>query len=196
MPRQRDYQAEYARRIASGAKRGLSRSQARGHPKAKERAASAGVSSAPRKRPIDPALEVAVLAMNQGESLTRAAKDIHVSPERLRRYLISNNLAAKQGTRWAMADHRKRRMAMIEGSKTKAITVRGFDEASRIGTYQNAVGRFLRSQDLSALDGFRSQGVSDDKGRFHPFETDPNALIRNALKDEPEFHEIYQIIQT
>lgn len=196
MARQRDYKAEYARRIARGAARGLSRSQARGHPKATEQPASLKASALQPKIKTDPVLETAVLAMNRGDSLTRAAREAHVSPERLRRYLVSKNLASKQGTRWALADNRPRRVPMIEGAKTKAVTVPGFDEASRVGKYHNAIGDFLRSQDLSALEAFQGQGVNDTAGRFHPFETDPNALIRYALKDEPEFHEIYQIIQT
>ncbi len=42
MPRQhkRDYKAEYARRIEQAKAKGLSRSQARGHPKANERLAT------------------------------------------------------------------------------------------------------------------------------------------------------------
>ena len=36
--RKRDYRAEYARRIARGTAKGISRSQARGHPKPKEAA--------------------------------------------------------------------------------------------------------------------------------------------------------------
>lgn len=40
MRKQRDYKAEYARRIASALKRGLTRSQARGHPKMYEPSAS------------------------------------------------------------------------------------------------------------------------------------------------------------
>jgi hypothetical protein len=196
MSSQRDYQAEYARRIARGAARGLSRSQARGHPKGSEAPASIAASVPKPKPKADPALEAAILAMNRGESLTQAARDARISPERLRRHLISKNLAFKQGTRWALADNRPRRVPMIERARTKAVIVPGFDEASRVGRYHNAIGRFLRSQDLSALDAFRGQGVTDTQGRFHPFETDPNALIPYALKDEPEFHEIYQIIQT
>jgi hypothetical protein len=196
MARQRDYQAEYARRIARGTARGLSRSQARGHPKGSEAPASIAA-SAPKPRPkADPALEAAILAMNRGGSLTQAARDARVSPERLRRHLISKSLAFKQGTRWALADNRPRRVPMIKGSGTNAIIVPGFDEASRVGRHHNAIGQFLRSQDLSALEPFQGQGVTDIAGRFHPFETNPNALIRYALKDEPEFHEIYQIIQT
>jgi hypothetical protein len=196
MPRQRDYKAEYARRIARGTARGLSRSQARGHPKGNEAPASIEASAPNPKPKKDPALETAILAMNRGESLTKAARDARVSPERLRRHLISKSLASKQGTRWALADNRPRRVPMIERSRTKVIVVPSFDEASRVGRHHNAIGQFLRSQDLTALEPFRGQGVTDTQGRFHPFETDPNALIRYALKDEPEFHEIYQIIQT
>lgn len=198
MPRQRDYQAEYARRIARGAARGLSRSQARGHPRGSEAPLSLET-SAPKPKPkpkADPALEAAIRAMNRGESLTQAARDARISPERLRRHLISKSLAFKQGTRWALADNRPRRVPMIEQGRTKPVYVPGFDEASRVGRYHNAIGQFLRSQDLNSLEAFRGQGINDIAGRFHPFETDPNALIRYALKDEPEFHEIYQIIQT
>ncbi|MEQ9507038.1 MAG: hypothetical protein RLO80_12305 [Hyphomonas sp.] len=196
MARQRDYKAEYARRVARGAARGLSRSQARGHPKAKERAASYKPDRPNRKPPTDPALEAAILAMNRGESLTQAARDARVSPERLRRYLVSQSLATKKGASWVIADKRPRQVPMIKQARTKPVVVPGFDEASRVGSYHNAIGQFLRSQDLSALEPFRGQGVKDTQGRFHPFETDPNALISYALKDEPEFHEIYQIIQT
>lgn len=196
MSRQRDYKAEYARRIARGQARGLSRSQARGHPKGSEAPASVATSAPKPKPKADPSLETAILAMNRGESLTQAARDARISPERLRRYLVSQSLASKQGTRWALADDRPRRVPMIEQARTKAVIVPGFNEASRVGSYHNAIGQFLRRQDPSALDAFRGQGVNDITGRFHPFETDPNALIRYALKDEPEFHEIYQIIQT
>lgn len=196
MARQRDYQAEYARRIARGAARGLSRSQARGHPKGSEAPASFETSAPKAKPKADPALEAAILAMNRSKSLIQAARDARVSPERLRRQLISKSLAFKQGARWALADNRPRRVPMIERARTKAVVVPGFDEASRVAKYHNAIGLFLRSQDLNSLEAFRGQGVTDTQGRFHPFETDPNALIPYALKDEPEFHEIYQIIQT
>jgi hypothetical protein len=157
MARQRDYQAEYARRIARGTALGLSRSQARGHPKGNEAPASIAA-SAPKPNPkADPALEAAILAMNRGESLTQAARDARISPERLRRNLVSQSLATKKGGSWIIADNRPRRVPMIERARTKPVYVPGFDEASRVGKYHNAIGQFLRSQDLSALDAFRAK---------------------------------------
>ena len=78
MRRPRDHKANYARRKARAAERGLSLSQARGHPRAGE----AGL------RPIgfDAGLEAALKAMRGGEPLKAAAARQRVSRERLSRY--------------------------------------------------------------------------------------------------------------
>lgn len=191
MARKRNYKTEYARRKARGLARGLSLSQARGHAKASETPIK------PNKNAIasDARIEVAILAMNNGESLTRSAKDAQVSPERLRRFIVSQDMGSKQGRRWALADSRPRRVPIIKNTNIKAIIVPGFDDASRVGKYHDRIGQFVRTQDLSVLEPFVGEGVTDISGKFHPFETDPNALLRYAMKDEPEFHEIYRIIQ-
>ena len=78
----RDYKAEYARRTARGTAMGISRSQARGHPKPKE----SSVSSKRPPRPIeDDRLQLAFKVLRQEKSLTAAARAAKVSPERLRR---------------------------------------------------------------------------------------------------------------
>ena len=46
---------------------------------------------------------------------------------------------------------------------------------------------------LSFYYRFKGDGVTDVKGRFHPFETDPNELHRLRQMDLPPFHEIYQV---
>ena len=51
-------------------------------------------------------------------------------------------------------------------------------------------GQFLI--DCGMFQGNKS--VRDLNGDLHVFETDPNALYRYAMRDEPEFHEIYQIV--
>jgi hypothetical protein len=72
MPKaKRDYRAEYARRIASGAAKGISRSQARGHPKPRE----AGVWLKRPSRPIeDERLQLAFRALGRKSSLRAAPK--------------------------------------------------------------------------------------------------------------------------
>jgi hypothetical protein len=73
---QRDYRQEYTRRVARGAKKGLSRSQARGHPRAGERV------KPPTVRAIDPGSreELALKLMRRGRSLRDTASHYHVSP--------------------------------------------------------------------------------------------------------------------
>jgi len=192
MARKRDYKKEYARRIARGQKRGLSRSQARGHPKANERYASG-------KRAIplaDDQLENALRNLRSGSSLKQSAKEAGVSEERFRRFVKGNQLAGFIGRRWTLDDRRTRQIAMIRGSNQTTIFVPGFLEASEIGKHHNAVRHFLRTQDFSHLLPFEGRSIKDVRGKSHPFETHPNALYRFAAKDEPAFHEIYQIVSS
>lgn len=192
MARKRDYKAEYARRIARGKACGLSRSQARGHPKATEHFAS-GKSAVPQP---DDQLEEALRSLRDGQSLKQSAKDAGVSEERFRRFVKGNQLADFVGRRWTLKDNRPRRVPMINGSHQTAIVVPGFAEASEIGKHRNAVGRAIRTNDFSDLQRFKGVSVTDVRGKTHPFETDPSSLYRLAAKDEPAFHEIYQIVAT
>lgn len=191
MPRKRDYKAEYARRLARGKALGLSRAQARGHPRKGEPLAS----SAEAKPKSDEKIEAALRDMRGGTSMTAAAREQRISSKRLSQFIKAHRIARYQGGEWRFSDTRPRRVPIIQNAQIKAIIVPGFDEASRVGKYHNAVGRFVRTQDIQVLAPFSGDAVKDIRGKAHPFETDPNALIRYALKDEPEFHEIYQIIQ-
>ncbi len=190
MARKRDYKAEYARRIQRGLKQGLSRAQARGHARAKE----APLRKRGKKTPEEKKLEKAVKALRSGKSQKASAKAGGVSVERLRRHIYANKLAKREGSRWVMTDDRPRRVPTIYKGEFRTVTVPGFAGASLAGLYHNAVGHFVRSNDLSAIEPFEGEGLTDVKGRFFPFETDPNALHRYAAMDNPAFHEIYQII--
>jgi len=190
MATKRDYKAEYARRIERAEARGLSRSQARGHPKPSEAPLKASA-----RLPInDEKVSKALQAMYGGTSLTSAAKTAHVSPDRLKRALVAKKLGIKEGSRWIVTDVRPRRVQIIIDAKSKSIIVPTFADASRVGVYHNRVAQFIRTQDLTYLEEFDGATVTDVNGKVWPFETDPNILLRFAQKDEPEFHEIYQII--
>ena len=188
MSRQRDYKAEYERRIAGAAKRGLSRSQARGHARSGERPI--------RPKPIksDDGLEAALKRLREIGNQGSAAKDAGISAERLRRFLRENLLAERRGKRWHITDKRSRRMTVISGGEAREIALRDFDQASLNGKHLAAVGRFLRTNDIDLLRLFDGQAVIDVKGKAHPLETEPNALYRLAHAGSEVFHEVYRLI--
>jgi len=83
--------------VARGKKKGLTLSQARGHPKPKDRYAS--------KRTLTPLethkIRVALAEMLHGKrSLTSTAHTIGLPAERLRRILTERKLIKKRGNRW------------------------------------------------------------------------------------------------
>lgn len=187
MTKTRDYKAEYARRMANAAKRGLSRSQARGHARANEKPIR------PKVAKSDHRLEAALKALRQTGNQGRAAKEAGVSVERFRRYLRANGLAARQGKQWHITDNRPRRMTVISDGEANEITLRDFEQASLNGRHLAAVGAFLRSNNIDFLHPFEGQSVIDAKGAAHPLETDPNTLYRLAHAGSEVFHEVYRL---
>ncbi len=187
---QRNYKAEYRRRIERGLARGLSRSQARGHPKANERAIEPIVTKG------DPGLEAAIREMNHGTSLTAAARSRHISAERLRRFLIVEDLAERDGRRWVATDTRPRQVPVMTGGRERTLIVDGYDQARLVGEHRQAVGAFVRTNDIELIKPFEGRFVRAASGRKYPLETDPNALHRIASMDTPPFHEIYEIVST
>lgn len=187
MPRKRDYKAEYQRRIANAAKRGLSRSQARGHARAGEKPIRA------KRVKSDERLEAALKLLRQSNNQGRAAKEAGVSAERFRRFLRSNALAERQGRKWVLTDNRSRRMTVITGGEAVELMLRDFEQSSLNGRHLAAVGAFLRTNDIDQLRPFEGQSVIDATGQSHPLETDPSALYRLSAAGGEVFHEIYRL---
>lgn len=190
MGKVRDYRKEYQRRVASAAKRGLSRSQARGHARSGE--------ASIRAKPVatDQRLEAALRALRQTGNQSNAAKSVGVAPERLRRFLRENALAERRGKAWHFNDQRLRRMTVISGGEATELTLRGFDQASLNGQHLAAVRSFLSSNDIEWLLPFNGRSVIDAKGKPHLLETDPNAVHRLAAQGADVFHEIYRLVLT
>lgn len=187
MSRERNHKAEYQRRIANAAKRGLSRSQARGHARASE---------APiRPKPIksDDRLEAALKLLRQTGNQGRAAKEAGVSAERFRNFLRSNSLAERQGKKWHITDNRPRRMTVITDGEAIELTLRDFEQSSLNGRHLAAVSAFLRSNDIDLLRPFEGKSVIDVAGQAYSLETDPNELYRLDHAGSEVFHEIYRL---
>lgn len=189
MARERDFKAEYQRRIASAAKRGLSRSQGRGH----ARSGEASVRAKPIKS--DDRLEAALKLLRRTSNQGEAAKEAGVAPERFRRFLRDNALARREGREWRITDARHRRMTVLTKGEAKELTLAGHEQASINGAHLAAARAFLNTNDIELLLPFASQSVIDAKGRSHPLETDPNRLHRIAAQGSEIFHEVYRLVQ-
>lgn len=188
--KRRNYRAEYARRKALAKVRGLSSSQARGHPKAGESGVSSKASS-PRWTRI---LENAVRFLRGGETLSRAAERAGVSPERVRAYVAQTGLAMKKGRRWVVAEDRRIRRMQALTTDGRVRLELAFNEASLNGSHESAVGRFLEDNDTTHLKPFRGQSITDIDGKRHTLETRPNVLYRLANSGGESFEQVYRII--
>ena len=187
MTKKRDYKAEYQRRIANAEKRGLSRPQARGHPRPGEK----GIRPTAPKNPER--LEAAYKTLRDIGSQKAAAKAHDVSVDRLRRYVREKDLAKWDGREWQFTDTRPREMQVISDGEVLFLTLDGFEQASLNGRHLAAVKDFI-SNDIAVLEPFIAQSVTDANGKRHPLETDPNTLHRLAAAGTEVFHEIYRLV--
>jgi len=191
MARARDYKAEYAQRIERGLARGLSRSQARGHPRPGE----AYISGRVTLPSYDRRLEEGLKAIRAGGTLSKAAKSIHASSDRLRRYVVQTGIVEKRGRRWMVGDDpRPRVLPLYSAGQIQRITVQGYPDAAQVGRYMAAVKQFLDTNDPSVLEPFVGQSVTDVNGKQHVFETRPNALYRLTASRGEAFEDIYRIV--
>jgi len=187
----RDYAAECRRRIERAVAQGLSRSQARGHPKAGETPASAKRQSKPIS---DNRLQRALRILRQDGRLREAAKAANISPERLRAYAKSKGAIEKKGRRWVVNSKLPRRMLIYSQHKPIRIVVGDQKSASLVGRYMSAVGRFLGEPDIELLRPFVGTTVTDITGKTHRFETDANWLYRLSSAGGESFESVYRIV--
>lgn len=188
MSHQRDYKSEYARRIASAARRGLSRSQARGH-------AKAGETPIRVLPPLDrERLENALKAYRQSGRQIDAARSVGISVERLRRYLRENVSIKRRGRTLVIDDNRAREMTIVSKGRVYKAILPNFDAASVNGEYLSAVSAFLFSNEPSLLRKFEGRSVTDTAGKSHTFETDPNTIYQLAAAGTELFHNVYRLI--
>jgi hypothetical protein len=166
----------------------VSLSQARGHPRAVDQYLKPSAS-------VHRNLEQGVAALRRTKSLSAAAKQAKVAPERLRRYLKDLDFVEKQRGRWVVGTDPRLRTVLIysEGKKQK-IVVQGYEPAARTGSYWNAVGEFLRTNDPSHLAPFVGVQIDDAGGRAHTLETRPNVLYRLASEGMNSFEQVYRIV--
>ena len=185
----RNYQAEYARRIAKALARGLSRSQGRGHSRASETP-----QRGPPKPIADERLQIALRVLRQEKNFEAAAKAARISPERLRKHAVERALIEKNGRRWQPKADLPRKVQLFSRGKVLNLTVPDAASASAVGLFMSAVGAFLANNDAKLLTPFKGQSVRDSADKTHPFETNPNTLYQLSAEGERSFEEIYKIV--
>jgi hypothetical protein len=186
--RQRDYQTEYARRIVLAAQKGLSRSAARGHPRAGEGR------KPPSAKTVDPYSreEQALRMMRRGSSLRDASNHYRMSQERLRAYIKETTGATRENGRWKIIDHRSRQFPFYSNAAVVTPWM-SIEQTSEVGRYMQAVKQFLRTGDTGFIEPFADKGARDVNGRFYPFELDENTLYELDHRDEAVIPEQYRI---
>ncbi len=185
---QRDYRKEYARRIALATQKGLSRSAARGHPRAGER------QKPPSAKTVDPYSreEQALRMMRRGSSLRGASNHYRMSQERLRTYLKETTAAIREKGRWKIVDDRLRQFPFYSNGSV-VIPWMTSEQTSKAARYMQAVKVFLRSGAVNFLAPFAGKGARDRNGKFYPFELDENTLYELDHRDEAVIPEQYRI---
>jgi hypothetical protein len=188
MGRTRDYKAEYERRVASAARRGLTRSQARGH------ARNGEASIRPISAKDSDRFEAALKLYRQTGNQSASAKAVNLAPERLRRFLRETVQVQGRGQSLKITDNRNREMMVLSDGVACQIRLRDFEQASLNGQYLAAVAKFISSNNRDLLAPFEGRSVIDARGKSHLLETHPNTLHRLHSHGSEIFHEIYTLI--
>lgn len=131
------------------------------------------------------ALHVIARMRRTGSSLTVAAREEHIDPRTVRRYLSTELRGRGKATK---ADRRKRNMLVPTSLGNALVTLRSSKEASELGKYMSAVGKYLRTGDVDGLARFRGKSI-----RGHPLITDPDLLSSLAQAGALTLDEIYAL---
>jgi hypothetical protein len=126
-----------------------------------------------------------------GLSLTRAAREVHTTPETMRRYVGSALVRTRRG-RWAAtpSDRLTRRVWFLTPKGKIELAVRSSRTASLIARHMAAVHRYLETGETDALQEFVGKSVRS-RGASFAFLTDPRVLDRLAHAGEVSFERLY-----
>ncbi len=136
------------------------------------------------------ALHVLARMRRTGVTLTAAAREEHIDPRTVRKYLGAELRGSrlKRRVRPTKGDRRRRDMLIPTALGTSPIVVRGSKQATQLGQYMSAVGKYLRTGDSDALDEFRRKSIGG-----HLLITDPNTLGSLAQAGALQLDEIYAL---
>ena len=135
------------------------------------------------------ALRVLARMRRTGDTLTAAAREEHMDPRTVRKYVGSQLRESPDGsTEPTKADRRLRKMLVPTRKGLAPVEIRGSKRASELGRYMSAVGMYLRTGKTDALDQFEGQTIAG-----HRLITDPETLSYLAQAGELQMDQIYSL---
>src|SRR5262249_19868476 len=114
-------------------------------------------------------LERALRGVSGGMTLAEAAREIRVSPDKLKKAALEKKLIRKRGGRWIVAARLPRRMILFSDGRVLIVTTKSKRSASLIGRYMSAVRQFLRTNKPEYLKEFSGAHIKDTAAKIHPF---------------------------
>jgi lambda repressor-like predicted transcriptional regulator len=136
------------------------------------------------------ALHVLARMRRTGLTLTAAAREEHIDPRTVRKYLGTElrGPRLKRKVRPTKGDRRRRDMLIPTALGTSPVVVRGSKQATQLGRYMAAVGKYLHTGDSDSLDEFRGKSIGG-----HLLITDPDTLSSLAQAGALQLDEIYAL---
>ena len=136
------------------------------------------------QKSLNRAMRVLARVRRTGRSLTSIAREEQIDPRTVRKYLGSEFRGSSR--RPTKADSRNRYMLIPTPLGNVPATVRGSNQASQLGRYMSAVGKYLRTGDVDALAEFQGKSIAG-----HALITDPEVLGSLAQAGALTLDEIY-----
>lgn len=130
-------------------------------------------------------LHVLARMRRTGVSLTAAAQEEHIDPRTVRKYLKTELRRRGKPTK---VDRRKREMLVPTAVGNAPVTLRGSKQASELGKYMSAVGKYLRTGDVEGLAKFEGKSIGG-----HALITDTDLLSSLAQAGALTLDEIYAL---
>lgn len=135
------------------------------------------------------ALHVLARMRRTGQTLTAAAREEHIDPRTVRKFLGADLKEVPEGhTEPTKADRRRRNMLIPTSRGTEPIKIHGSEQASQLGRYMSAVGKYLKTGNTGALQEFEGQSIGG-----HRLITDPTSLNHLAEAGSLQLDSIYAL---
>lgn len=140
-----------------------------------------------KKDTYNRALHVLARMRRTDATLTAAAREEHIDPRTVRKYVGAELRGITKGeVQPTKADWRVRNMLVPTAKGVAPASIRGSKQASQLGRYMSAVGKYLITGDASGLEEFEGQSIAG-----HNLITDPDTLSSLAQAGALELDRIY-----